>query len=137
MYRTLVGDSSCPTNLASEEIDKRVQQFFETEDTDLVIDLRVNNGRPDDKYEIFSPESDDDDLDVLNSIFVIGGLTCASLMEKPFYVACKDLICFQCGAEEMIDETNNVYPLCRRCIASGLRFTNKSSRKVKPKSTGK
>ena len=44
MYRTLVGDSSCPTNLASEEIDKRVQQFFETEDLDLVIDLRVNNG---------------------------------------------------------------------------------------------
>ena len=56
MYRTLVGDSSCPTNLASEEIDKHVQQFFETEDTDLVIDLRVNNGRPDDKYEIFLNE---------------------------------------------------------------------------------
>ena len=56
MYQTLVGDSSCSTNLASEEIDKRVQQFFETEDTDLVIDLRVNNGRPDGKYEIFLNE---------------------------------------------------------------------------------
>ena len=56
MYRTLVGDSSCPTNLASEEIHKRVQQFFETEDTDLVVDLRVNNGRSDDKYEIFLNE---------------------------------------------------------------------------------
>ena len=45
----------------------------------------------------FSPENDDDDLDVLNSTFVNGGLTCASLMEKPSYVACKDLVCFQCG----------------------------------------
>ena len=59
----------------------------------------------------FSPENDDDDLVVLNSTFVNGGLTCASLMEKPFYVVCKDLVCFQCGAEEMIDETNDVYPL--------------------------
>ena len=68
----------------------------------------------------FSPENDDDDLDVLNSTFVNGGLTYASLMEKPFYVVCKDLVCFQCGAEEMIDETNDVYPLCKRCISSGI-----------------
>ena len=56
MYRTLVGDCSSSTNQTTEDIDNRVREYFETEDADLVIDLRVNNGRPGEKYSVFLDE---------------------------------------------------------------------------------
>ena len=74
------------------------------------------------------------DDDAVSGIFVNGGLTCNTVMEKPFYNACKDIVCFECGSEELVtDKKDNTYPLCSRCVLAGKKYTKKASRKVAPK----
>ena len=52
VYRTLTGDASKEIDCA--EIDQRVRLAIETEDPDLIIDLRhLNNGRPGDTFDVF------------------------------------------------------------------------------------
>ena len=46
-YRRLTGDSSASSNATETEVDARIAHLLDTEDPDLVWDLRVNNsGRP-------------------------------------------------------------------------------------------
>ena len=81
----------------------------------------------------FSNVEEDDDLNVVNVAFVNGSLTCNSVMEKSFYSSCADIVCFQCGTDDMVESgVSDVYPLCRRCQSSGVKFTSKVVRKVKP-----
>ena len=55
VYRTLTGDSS--TEATSSEIDQRVQLAIESEDADLVIDLRhLYKGWPGDTFDVFFKE---------------------------------------------------------------------------------
>lgn len=47
-YHRLTGDCSASSNLTEEEVDQRIAQLVDSEDPDLVQDLRSNNeGRPD------------------------------------------------------------------------------------------
>ena len=43
MYRRLTGDSSSSVNAAEGEVDERVSQLLDSEDPNLIWDLRVNN----------------------------------------------------------------------------------------------
>ena len=73
-------------------------------------------------------------LGVLTTCFIKKGLTCTTVMEKPFYIACEDILCFQCGVEHLAKEgEDDMYPLCTTCTAQGIKPAKKSSRKVKPK----
>ena len=55
IYRTLTGDSTAIKQC--KEIDQRVQLAIETEDPDLVVDLRkLNLGRPGDTFKAFFDE---------------------------------------------------------------------------------
>ena len=55
VYRTLTGDSS--TEETSSEIDQKIQLAIESEDADLVIDLRhLNKGRPGGTFNVFFKE---------------------------------------------------------------------------------
>ena len=55
VYRTLTGDSSKEINC--KEIDDRVRLAIETNDPDLILDLRhLNKGRPGDTFEAFFKE---------------------------------------------------------------------------------
>ena len=46
-YRRLTEDSSASSNATETEVDARIAHLLDTEDPDLVWDLRVNNsGRP-------------------------------------------------------------------------------------------
>ena len=56
MYWRLTGDSSSSANATEAEVDERVSQLLDSEDPNLIWDLRVNNqGRPE-KYEAFLEE---------------------------------------------------------------------------------
>uniref|UniRef100_A0A7M5XFY4 Uncharacterized protein n=1 Tax=Clytia hemisphaerica TaxID=252671 RepID=A0A7M5XFY4_9CNID len=55
IYKTLTGDLS--SEPISQEIDERVQLAIETEDPDLLLDLRhLSKGRPGDTFDIFFAE---------------------------------------------------------------------------------
>ena len=55
VYHTLTGDSS--TAATSSEIDQRIQLAIESEDADLVIDLRhLYKGQPGDTFDVFFEE---------------------------------------------------------------------------------
>ena len=55
IYRSLTGDSS--TEITNSEIDKRVQLALDTNDPDLIVDLRnLNSGRPGDTFQVFFDE---------------------------------------------------------------------------------
>ena len=43
MYRRLTGDSSSSANATEAEVDERVSQLLDSEDPNLIWDLRVNN----------------------------------------------------------------------------------------------
>ena len=52
-YCRLTGDCSASSNLTEDEVDQRMAQLVDNEDTDLVWDLRSNNeGRPE-TYQVF------------------------------------------------------------------------------------
>ena len=52
IYKSLRGDTF--SELSCQEIDKRVQLAVETEDPDLVIDMRyLNKGRPRNTFDVF------------------------------------------------------------------------------------
>ena len=56
VYRTLTGDASSASTTAQEEVDTRVEKLLETEDPDLIWDLRVQNaGRPE-SFTVFLEE---------------------------------------------------------------------------------
>lgn len=55
-YRRLTGDASAPSTAQEEEVDKRIAELLETEDPELVWDLRLtNSGRPE-SYTTFLEE---------------------------------------------------------------------------------
>ncbi|XP_066934138.1 uncharacterized protein [Clytia hemisphaerica] len=55
IYKSLTGDTSA--ELTCQEIDERVQLAIETEDPDLIIDMRhLNKGRPGNTFEVFFTE---------------------------------------------------------------------------------
>ena len=55
-YRRLTGYASAAYTTEQEEVDKRIAKLLETEDPDLVWDLRIqNDGRPE-KYNVFLKE---------------------------------------------------------------------------------
>ena len=55
IYRELTGDAS--REISRAEIDQRVQLAIETDDPDLIIDLRhLNEGRPGDTFAVFFRE---------------------------------------------------------------------------------
>ncbi|XP_060582454.1 uncharacterized protein LOC132738865 [Ruditapes philippinarum] len=51
-YRRLTGDCRASINAATNEVDKRIADILEHDDPDLICDLRVNNGRPE-QYDEF------------------------------------------------------------------------------------
>lgn len=55
-YRRLTGDNSSSVNYSTSEIDKRISNILEMEDSDLICDLRVNNTGQPEKYEKFLEE---------------------------------------------------------------------------------
>ncbi len=52
-YKELTNDSSAPTNLNEAEIDERVLMMLDTEDSNIVIDLRHLNSRRRGQYDDF------------------------------------------------------------------------------------
>ena len=70
-------------------------------------------------------------------VYVNSGLTCNTVMEKPFYTSCDDIVCFQCGVEDPKLQTDEFYPLCDGCRESGIKPTKKVSRKVRPNTKDK
>ena len=50
---TLLGDASASMNASEAEVDARVHEALETEDLDILIDLRHQNTNQSDKYEVF------------------------------------------------------------------------------------
>ena len=55
IYQSLTGDSSA--EITNSEIDKRVQLALDTNDPDLIVDLRhLNSGRPGDTFQVFFDE---------------------------------------------------------------------------------
>ena len=47
IFRSLTGDQSAPHDLTTAEVDDRVNEMLESEDSDLIWDLRIgNHGRP-------------------------------------------------------------------------------------------
>ena len=55
IYSRLTGDAS--SELQSEEIDDRVRLAIESDDPDLIVDLRhLNQGRPSDTFQLFFDE---------------------------------------------------------------------------------
>ena len=55
-YFLCLGDQSASTNLAQSEIDKRIIQLIDMEDSDIVYDLRALNGRERSQYDRFWDE---------------------------------------------------------------------------------
>ena len=55
-YRRLTGDCSAARTVNEEGVDKRVCEFLQLEDPDLIFDLRVNNKGQSEKYEQFLEE---------------------------------------------------------------------------------
>ena len=53
MHRRLTGDSSSSANATEAEVDKQVSQRLDSEDPNLIWDLRVNNQGRLEKYEAF------------------------------------------------------------------------------------
>ena len=51
IYRRLTGDASSSCNATEAEIDKRVKQMLDTEDADVIWDLRNSNSRSDEYDE--------------------------------------------------------------------------------------
>ena len=51
-YKRLTGDKAAATSLSEAEIDRRVKDVLDMEDPDLICDLRVDNGRPE-EYSTF------------------------------------------------------------------------------------
>jgi len=49
----LTGDASAPSTTHEAEIDKRVAEYLEMEDPDIVIDLREHNCSTSDKFSLF------------------------------------------------------------------------------------
>ena len=52
-FRYLTGDASAPSTTHEAEIDKRVAEYLEMEDPDIVIDLRKHNHSISDKFKLF------------------------------------------------------------------------------------
>ena len=55
-YKRLTGDSSASINYTTSEVDKRISNILEMEDSDLICDLRFNNTGQPEKYEKFLEE---------------------------------------------------------------------------------
>ena len=56
VYRSLTGDASSAATTAQEEVDARVAKLIESEDPDLIWDLRqLNTGRPE-SFTVFLEE---------------------------------------------------------------------------------
>lgn len=56
LFHDLTGDAAVPSNSKCKLLDERLQQMFELQDPDIVIDLRVNNGFKGTKFDIFWEE---------------------------------------------------------------------------------
>ena len=52
-FHYLTGDASAPSTTHEAEIDKRVAEYLEMEDPDIVIDLREHNHSTSDKFKLF------------------------------------------------------------------------------------
>ena len=76
-----------------------------------------------------------DEASVLTKVFVNMGLNCHSEMERSFYIACNDPVCFFCGTEDDILNTEEAYPICKDCVDSGKIPVKKISRKLNPTSS--
>lgn len=55
-YRRLTGDQSASLTFSQSEVDARISEILDNEDTDLVCDLRLNNSGQPEKYNIFLSE---------------------------------------------------------------------------------
>lgn len=57
MYRFLTNDMSAPEDAKTAEIDQRMSTFLDTDDPDLIVDLRSLNGKTgNSKYDVFWDE---------------------------------------------------------------------------------
>jgi hypothetical protein len=54
MYRTLNGDASAAETSQQADIDQRMRDFLDIDDTDVIADLRKNNGNPNaTRFDVF------------------------------------------------------------------------------------
>ncbi|GES81793.1 hypothetical protein GLOIN_2v1482475 [Rhizophagus clarus] len=53
LYNVLAGDNSMPPHELSKEMQEKLRTILELQDADIVIDLRINNGFCDTKFDIF------------------------------------------------------------------------------------
>ena len=52
-YRQATGDQSASLTTAEKELDEHLREALEMEDTDIIVDLRENNGSQSDEYKVF------------------------------------------------------------------------------------
>jgi hypothetical protein len=55
-YRRLTGDQSASLTHSQTEIDNRISEILENEDSDLICDLKCNNMGQPEKYDVFLSE---------------------------------------------------------------------------------
>jgi len=56
LFHDLTGDAAVSSNSKSKQLDERLQQMFELQDPNIVIDLRINNGFKGTKFDAFWKE---------------------------------------------------------------------------------
>ena len=76
----------------------------------------------------------ENDLPILQNVFVKRNHTCKSLVEIPYYsVGEYEVICIHCGTDEGIREDPHLYPICLRCVGDKKQAKKKPTRKFSSK----
>ncbi len=78
---------------------------------------------------VFSDLEDEKLGSVFESVFVKASLDCSQPIEKPWYAAGFEDICFFCGNEENLSTDPERYPICDECKKSHkaeMRLSRKS-----------
>ena len=70
-------------------------------------------------------------------VYVKANLTCATIIEIPFYTACDDPICIYCGTDdvERLQIVAQKYPICEVCVGKKLLPMEKRTKKTKEKTS--
>ena len=58
MYQDLTGDATSSSNLISQEVQERIKLMYETQDPNIIFDLRKNGGFKGTKFNEFWDEMD-------------------------------------------------------------------------------
>jgi hypothetical protein len=59
LYHDLAGDNSTPPHELSKEMQEKIRLILDLQDTDIIMDLRINNGFRGTKFDVFWNELDE------------------------------------------------------------------------------